>query len=50
MYNFLCPYSCHAFFILSHKSEKRVTERNKNQTFDDDDDDDDDECFYGTVD
>ena len=27
--NFLCLYSCHAYFILSLKSEKCVTERNK---------------------
>ena len=25
----MCLYFCHAYFILSHKSEKRVTERNK---------------------
>ena len=29
MYNFFCLYSYHEYFILSLKSEKRVTERNK---------------------
>ena len=29
MYNFLCHYSYHAYFILFHKSEKHVTEKNK---------------------
>ena len=29
MSNFLCLYSYHAYFILSLKSEKHVTERNK---------------------
>ena len=33
MYNFLCHYSYHAYFILSHKSEKRVTEWNKRLAF-----------------
>ena len=27
--NFLCLYFCHAYFILLHRSEKRVTERFK---------------------
>ena len=29
MLNFLCRYSYDAYFILGHKSEKRVTDRNK---------------------
>ena len=33
MYNILCHYSYYAYFILSHKTEKRVTERKKDSTF-----------------